>query len=167
MAVAPVEAAMRLSPGMNVGLDDQGRATNRTKKPIGVVDPFLKQPADKGEKVWLFLYPGTIKSLRHEWEHPAFAGVPALQFTPDERRKAASRDWMMDWAVRHMQRELSDYGYTKTPEGCYDFAIQAGHDMSVGPCEDSRDYIDETWWDHWETLTGEKGQRGEYFSCGC
>lgn len=37
----------------------------------------------------------------------------------------------------------------------------------IGPYEDARDYIDDTWWTHWETITGARGERGSYFSCSC
>lgn len=167
MAVAPCEAAHKLTPGMHVGLNTSGQATNRTEKPVGVVDPFLKQPAEKGEKVWVLLYPGSIKSLRHEWQHPAFDALPPLTFTAQEKARAASVEWMTDWAVRHMQQDLSDYGRAKTREECFDYAIRAGHEMSVGPCEDARDYIDNEWWNHWETITGKTGNRDEFFSCSC
>lgn len=39
---------------------------------VGVIDPYLKVALKKGDTVWGFLNPGSIKSLRHHWEHPAF-----------------------------------------------------------------------------------------------
>lgn len=73
IAVAPVIADEVLRPGQHVALVDG--ATDRIRAgfdAIGIVDPFLKGPVMPGQKCWLFLYPGTITSLRHLWTHPAF-----------------------------------------------------------------------------------------------
>lgn len=73
VAVVPVIAAVRLRPGCRVGLDEDGRAEiSETRHCIGIVDPFLEEWVEEGQKFWLFLYPGTITSLRHVWTHPAF-----------------------------------------------------------------------------------------------
>lgn len=157
VAVAPVVAGQTLTPGEHVGITaDKAYPTG---KKIGVVDPFLKRDVPPGAVFWLFLYPGSITSLRHEWAHPAFtANAPTLP-------KSDSEKWMRNWAERNIQY---GYGYAEIDaEGKYKFALQMGHDMSVGPNESAADEVNSEWWNHWEELTGEKGQRDEYFSCGC
>jgi len=94
IAVAPVVAAFRLAPGDAIGLEagSTDRATDRTAHPIGIVDPFLKADVEPGERFWMFLYPQTITSLRHQWTHPAFIEAPAVP------HMSASEAWLREYA---------------------------------------------------------------------
>lgn len=160
IAVVAVEADGPLSAGMRVGFKDNGRVGRLPQEVIGVVDPFLTESVYEGDKFWLFLLPNTITSLKHNWIHPAFEAE-----TP--RAKSASEDWMRAWAVKHMSEDYYGDGEKLSPETAYANAIEAGRTHSVGPYEAARDHIDSEWWSHWETITGQIGDREEYFRCAC
>lgn len=86
IAVAPVIAGYRLSPGECVGPVYDGTQFGTCKKPIGIVDPFLTADVLPGQRFWLFLYPGTITGLRHVWSHPAFVtALPTPKLNSGER----------------------------------------------------------------------------------
>ena len=90
VAIAPVVAGEYLIPGQKVGLVD-GRA--RVGLPpgihaIGVVDPFLGNAVNEGEKFYLFLFPNSVTSMRHVWTHDAFKPrVTSLNDFGQERRE--------------------------------------------------------------------------------
>ncbi len=153
IAVAPVVASTEVLPGQHVN------ARGEPLSPlVGIVDPFLKRAVRVGQQFWVFLYPNTITSLRHDWTHPAFEkrAVPS-----------SSEAWMRAWAVKHTPGGYYDDDEKVDEERAYRFAIEAGENLNIGHYESARDHIDNEWWTHWEAITGKHGQRGEYFSCSC
>lgn len=156
VAVAPAIAARRLRAGQHVGLAEDGRITDRTKKPIGIVDPFLPVVVLPNERCWLFLYPNTITSLRHEWVHPAFAVRDVV--SPVAQAKA----WITKFA--------EGYGVT------YEEMVGAAADWVAGEeyfCRGGTfegEYVPDEFWDHYEAATGrtvESGKRESFFTCSC
>ena len=160
LAVEPIIATVRVYPGQHVAADGTPVGTK-----VGIVDPYLTSAVEPGQRFWLFVYPRQITSLRHVWSHPAFP-EESLAAAGSDNIKAASEKWMRAWAVEHMGRDY--YGDDDTSEdAAFARAIEAGENNHVGPYEDARDHIDSEWWDHWEAITGKRGGRDEYFSCGC
>lgn len=73
VAIAPATAEGPLNPGAHVFVaNGYASLPEGRQKAVGIVDPFLTEPVKEGEVFWVFVYPNTVKDLRHEWSHPAF-----------------------------------------------------------------------------------------------
>ena len=94
VAVAPVIAGEKLYPGQHIIL--VGGKAKATQTGIGIVDPYLTTPVNEDQPFWLFLYPNTITSLRHDWSHPAFPAKPNNQI-PDGNVEESKR-WLENLA---------------------------------------------------------------------
>lgn len=82
VAVAPVTAVERLEPGQHIGLlqaNDTELVSAEAEELIGIVDPFLPEAVESGERFWMFLYPFTVSGMRHAWRHPAFEHASQLR----------------------------------------------------------------------------------------
>lgn len=44
------------------------------EKPVGVVDPFIRDVIQQGDKFYLFLKPESTLKLWHDWIHPLVDG---------------------------------------------------------------------------------------------
>lgn len=127
VAVAPVEAGERLTPGTHVTLRADGKAVSGAAT-IGIVDPFLRQFLMPGDRFWLFLYPNTITSLRHDWSHPSFpvcCREDDLSRTPELTPFAESERWMREYVkgVCPYDSDELDNGYAKFVENARRGAI--------------------------------------------
>lgn len=168
MAIVPVIAGEYIAPGSKVALviDTTDQVENaecavRTVKPIGVLDPFLEQGANKGDRCWLFLYPGTVTGMRHEWRHPAFKDT-----TQEQADKSESVAWLRDFADKW------NFDYDDMIENAQQhegYIVAGGIDLHSRGELDAGD--EENFWYHIEVLTGFKAtpDHRESFgwSCSC
>lgn len=148
VAVAPVTAGALLTPAQHIGLDPHGKAVwaglTSAIQPIGIVDPFLAQSVQPGERFFVFLYPGSITSLRHEWTHPAFSD--------------ASEHWMRAFAEGH------GVTYPDMMAAAQRWVNDGQYFSRGGQFEG--EYIPDEFWTHYAALTGIVGD-GSFFSCSC
>lgn len=155
VAVAPVEAAEELQPGEHIGFVNReantvGKSTVNPK--FGIVDPFLKTTVKVGQIIWAFVYPGTIRSLRHEWTHCEFAA------TPDKR----SELWIRNWAEAHGLDYDDVMSHAQEYVKCGDYWCEGGRFEGQ--------YVPDEFWSHYEMVTGEtveEKDRGSFFTCSC
>jgi hypothetical protein len=201
IAVAPVFAGERLVPGDKVVVVD-GHAFKVDRyeyagQSIGVVDPFLTTSLKVKDRFWLYLNPGSITSLRHEWTHPALdtapvakkakkTDAPIVPVTVIEDSKAFEPPTELLTQVAEAKEWLTVFGDKYGVE--YDELLESAHryldtgEYYYGPNRETEDgywggfsggeYIDdpETFWRHFQTVTGRhvaKGDRDNYFTCSC
>lgn len=155
VAVAPVIANERLQPGQDIGLVEGQEVVGVVDDPIGIVDPFLKNPVVKGQRFWLFLYPNTITSLRHEWTHQSFS----------TESRDVSESWLRLYAVRMNDYMSEDGAFGQLLDG-----LRSGHIHSSGT--DLHGFYDLDNPDelryHAENYLGIRIDWGDFtFSCSC
>lgn len=152
IAVAPVVAGDRLAPGQPIGF--VGETVGVSAKPIGIVDPFLSGPVFKGDRFYMFLFPNTIMSLRHNWTHPAF----------DDRSDVGgpSAAWLRSFA------DAAGLSYDDLLAGAADYLDNGEYLIQGGRWEGFS--TPPEFWDHYEAVTNRKvpaEDRGGFFSCSC
>lgn len=160
IAVAPVTAAEELRPGQHVGFVQQGD-TNlvgpNSHTLIGIVDPYLDEIVHPGAACWLFLYPQTITSLRHNWTHPAFE-----ESKPDI---SISERWLRDFA------DEVDAGYDEmmfvASTHCNGNDRWPEYLINGGKWEGTS--TPDEFWTHFAAVTGKTPSDGPtgIFSCSC
>jgi hypothetical protein len=162
VAVIAVTASEKLVPGQDVSKHGTTAGSH-----VGIVDPFLKRPVFPGERYWMFLYPRTITSLRHEWAHPDFPenSVPPTSEAATGVATAVSEAWLRDFVGR------SDApGYEEVLSAAALFVDGHTDGMHFNG-EDAHGEIPAEFWTHVEIVLGRKikddGPRPAYFSCSC
>lgn len=155
VAVAPVVAGIRLYPGDHVRIGEDGNATNHTDRPrVGIVDPFLTQPVERGESFWLFLFPNSVTNLRHDWAHPDFDTVKPAPSESEKWLRQFAEDCYMSYPRLLEAANL----FLKYGEG---YTIN-GHDTPERVFQDREEF-----WKHYEVVAGTPVQDKDQTFIGC
>lgn len=163
LAVEPISAGMPLRPGEDVKMEN-GQAV-RAASPldgVGIVDPFLRDNVQPGQRFWLVIYPRKIHSLRHVWTHPSFPDEPGTEAPTAATGKEASEAWLRDFCA-------------KSDCPGYETVIAAALDCDDDEFlhfdgKDAHGEIPPEFWGHVEVVTGRKiapDCRASWFSCSC
>lgn len=165
VAVVTMTACGKLHPGDDVGFDDtndRSYVTRNTRKAVGIVDPFLKNPVKDGERFWLFLYPNSTTPMRHSWKHPDFDVATA----PQVPNKVAAEKWLREFA------EDVDLTYNTVIQAGRDYNERQAYYVQKGT-ERAMDAMYANaradFWRNWSIVTGEvvTDPDGTVFSCSC
>lgn len=152
VAIAPVVANEQLMPGLPIrfcGQKTQFVEQCTRAESLGIVDPFLIRPVEKGQRCWMFLHPQSITSLRHDWTHPAFDN--------EAQGKAASERWLREFCAGHEGLDYNDMIEQLQIDGGY--TVQHGHESARA------EGISEEFRHHFRIVTGSEVLG--VFSCSC
>lgn len=168
LAVEPAIAGERLSPGEHVRLVQDGpkKVAIASGSGVGIVDPFLPMHVQPGQRFWLVVYPRTITSLRHVWEHPEFDRKDDMELARAELETYARAAEISVSELMAGAKEYLDHG-----EFMCDGSKWEGFSLPRG------------FWEVYERATGEKAIYGNghwgnskgkpvdkddsFFSCSC
>lgn len=159
IAVAPVTASRAFAPGQHVDIANGVLIPCDTGCGVGIIDPYLSRNVKQGEQCFVFLYPGTITTLRHAWRHPAFKDDVKSYVRPQALEE--SEQWLRNFAT--------EYGidYDDLLTGVLDGSVVA----NSGRIYEIEDGKKGAFWLHYETVTGERlsetRKENVSFSCSC
>jgi len=166
IAVAPVTAGEDLRPGDRIGFTGNAFTVGTDARIVGIVDPFLCDNVKKGQQFYMFLFPNTITSLRHEWTHPDFEREEELLKAEPTFQKlsgpTAEQNWISEFA------ESIDSSYDEIMEGADNYVRRGDYLVRGGTFEGIS--IPEVFWDKYEVIRKTKvdgSDRGTFLGCSC
>ena len=161
VAVTPVEAGEAIDPGKWCYLKD-GKAYPHTYwrdgERVGFADPCLSERVKQGETFWLWLKPGSITSLRHNWTHPLLPEQPP---TSEQKQAAMKR-------MGEIGQHIGGFSAEEMVE--YYIDVANGRGGCLPNDIDNYDAPDD-FWEIGELITGlvvaPAKKKDHYFRCSC
>jgi len=164
IAVAPVRAAEKLNPGLGISFTNDNQVdVSKSNTPIGIVDPFLIKPVNKGEMFWMFLLPNTITSLRHQWTHPEFE-----ESKREEVMKVLDKLTGVAEAERWLENHALELGLTK--ERLFEYAKEWIYYGEYIIEHGKGTFEQKLFWKNYEIAKNIKinsNKKVNFFSCAC
>lgn len=160
VAVIPVVAEHKLTPGQRIGLTPNGLASGTADKHIGIVDPFLTCDVRMGQRFFMFLFPNTVTGMRHHWRHPDVEDYNATNCNPDKEKARA----ILEQAAKRV-----GLSFDEVIEDMRTFLL-SGHYRIEGGRWEGAGLWDNKYWDAYEIWTGKTApdeDRGGVYSCSC
>ncbi len=161
LAVEPVVAGCTLIPGWHVVIKGGVAKPAAAGKGMGIVDPFLVDPVEEGQRFWFIMYPRQVRSLRHVWSHPDFPDD--IEVAKPARSKEKSEAWLREFC------RTNDCPSYETTLGIIDSGNRYSHDPDFLHVDGSGAHgdIPDEFWDHVEVVTGNVYHRAKHFTCSC
>jgi hypothetical protein len=145
---------------------------------LGIVDPFLdaggSNEINKGDRVYIYLKPGSINSLRHEWTHPLIAEpvkMAAINKSDEATAEAVYQQLVNGPAKQLLQNFAADIdiSYEELMDAASDYHHHGNYLSDGGKFEGVS--IPIGFWDAYQAVTGETVPKEEaqdnFFSCSC
>jgi len=134
------------------------------KEPHAIADPLLPDSIREGDRFWAWIVPGSIKSLRHAWEHP---DLPSPSSEDDGgATQAPTQQWTESFKWLHDAAANALLTYDELMDGAK--AWLRGHE-SLG-VKMNHDYFPEGFWTHYQIVTGvvvPQDRQTDFFECRC
>lgn len=175
IAIAQVRAGEELKAGDRVGFKEGNEVVFKDTNTIGIIDPFIEGKVAKDCLCYLFLFPNTVTSLTHNWEHPLFNRTP--------ERIEVARKWLgdncgdyYDYGYGDPDGRVKEYSNAENfidmfSKGEFTWFAASGDDFSEYYNSNKDGTFRKQFWDNLEIVTGvlatKKQRDQEYFACSC
>ena len=148
---------------------------------IGIVDPFFSNgkgsyndnQVDAGERFYVYLKPGSINSLRHEWTHPMLGEAPKMAVvTHDETMIAeAVYQQLVNGPHKQLLQDFAneiDVDLDELLQGAADYVAYGDYMSDGGKFEGTS--VPPGFWEAYQAVTGKTvptDKQDSFFSCSC
>lgn len=166
IAVIPMIAGERLLVASRVSVFDGECFIYRgDREAVGIVDPYRRTAVNKGDRFWLCLFPKTVTSLRHHWEHPEFPADEPEPQKPQVSELEESERWLREYAKAMNPEDSPNNAYTRLIYGLESGELFA-HGSDLHGLADVTDAEELKY--HAEKVLGIKIDFGNFtFRCSC